>query len=251
MLHAGSGLSLHPDPRAAGEEAALAALLACEDAHHLLVFASHHHAARFDAVVAGAQGLAGPAFVSGCTGFGVATEAGVVVGRPAVAALAIAGDGFVLRVGQRPRGPADARMLAEELGAPRGMEAFLLWPGPAAGDPDALLAGMTAGLPGFAVGLAGPWAEPVTAIGPHEVVPGGTLAWLLAGACAVAHGVAPACALPDGDPPAFGIFLGDARHVVADPPRLPAFPVAGLVGAYALAPGGRREAGVLVAVSPG
>jgi hypothetical protein len=244
MIRAASGLSLHPDPRTAGEEAALAALAACEGATHVLAFASHHHAAGFAALLAGVEGLAGRASVTGCTGFGVATEAGVVAGRPAAAVLAIAADGLVLRPGQRPRGPADPILLAREMGAPRGMQAYLLWAGPAAGDAEALLAGMTAGLPGYAADLAGAWGEPATAIGSQEVEPGGTLAWLLAGECSVAAAIAPA------RPPAFGIYLGTAGAPPPAFPAFPAYPVAGLLGASALAAGGGRVPGLLVAVSP-
>lgn len=250
MIRAGSGLSLHPDSRTAGEEAALAALLACEDARDLLVFASHHHAATFGAVMAGVESLAANAYATGCTGYGVATEAGVVVGVPAVAVLAIAGDGLLIRPGQRPRGPADPILLAREMGAPRGMQVYVLCPGPEAGDPLAIIAAMSAGLPTVAVGLTGTWETPATAIGSNEVEPGGTLAWLLAGACEVAVGVGPAFEVTSERPPAFGLYLGAAGAGEAGSPRFPAYPVAGLVGSHVLAPGGAHANGVLLAVSP-
>jgi FIST N domain len=251
LIRANSGLSLLTDPRAAGEAAVFQALLGCEDARDVLLFASHHHAAEFGAVAGGAAAIADPAYVSGCTGYGVATEAGLVVGVPAVAALAIAGDDFLIRPGQRPRGPADAVLLAREMGAPRGMGAYVLLAGCDAGDPDAILTGMSPSLPGFAVGLAGAWGEPTTLIGPDEVEPGGTLTWLLAGACEVRHSVTPGVEPDDAQaPPAFGIFLGTVDVPPPFPSRSSTFPVAGVVGAYACAAGGRRHPGVLLTVSP-
>lgn len=239
MPHAAVGYSYLAEPRAAGEAAALDALVACEGAHWLVVFASSFHAAQFDQVAAGVKGLAGYyVSVTGCAGAAVGTAQGVVSDRPAVAVLAIAGDDFLLRPGQRSRGPAEARLLVLEMGAPRDCHVVVLFSGPEAGSPEALaheISDLTR-LPVYGVTLG----EPAVTTIDREVEPGGTLSWLLTGPWALEPAIAPAFEAAPGDW-AFGLYLG---AVDADPAgdwaairtRFPTVPIAGVVGASLLSP---------------
>ncbi len=258
MLRAATGFSSLADPFAAGEAAALDALVACEAAHYLLVFATRPHATRLDAVVDGARGLAGPALVTGCASHAVFAEGGVVAGTAAVAALAIAGDDFLLRPAQARRGPADGTALARELGAPRDGLAIVLLAGPDPGRIAAIASALSAysGPPTFSA----PGTVAATAVSPYsphmapELEPCGTLAWLLAGPRAFAAAAAPAFAAGPG-PWAFGLYLGTtagdpAADLAAIRARFPALPVAGPVGEpLPTGDAGREASGVLLLVA--
>lgn len=165
-----SGASRLADPRAAAEEAAVAALAACEGARIVLVFACAGWAEALPAVMAGVQGLTPPyTNVTGCAGGALAPAAGVVV-------WAIAGDDRLLRTGHLPRGPADAVRLAAEMGAPREGYAVVVFPGPEADATTLARAiGTATGLPTRAFPGALATADDL------GTEPGGTLAWLLAG----------------------------------------------------------------------
>lgn len=260
MLRAAMGLSRLADPAAAGEAAALDALVACEDARYLLAFANGPHAARLDAVVDGARGLAGYTLVTGCASHAVIAEGGVVADAPAVAVLAIAGDDLLLRPAQAPRGPAEGTALARELGAPRDGRAIVLLPGPDAGDTAEVARALSAysGPPVF----CSPGAVAATAVSPYspsqppELEPCGSLACLLAGPWAFASALAPAYAAGPG-PWAFGLYLGTtagdpAADLVAIRARFPDLLVAGLVGEPlpAVVAGSEAAGGLLLLAGP-
>jgi hypothetical protein len=161
MPTAALGISMLPDPRAAGEAAALEALAACEDARYLLAFCRDG----LGEVMAGVRELAGgQPLVTGCATPHLEGATALVV--------AIAGDGFLLRPAQRPAGPIDAAALVAEWGAPREQRAWLMFT--AASDP-----GPISDLPGHTI------AASATAI-EGELEVGGTLAWLLCGTWPIA-----------------------------------------------------------------
>lgn len=155
----------------------------------VLVFASHHHGARLAEVVAGVRAAAGDARVVACSGYGTLTELREIEEAAAVAVLAIAGDALTVTPLVVPAGAEADRALGERLGAAlsAGSRALVLLPGPDAGWPEDILAGLAGSVPVFGAGLSGPWEPPAVALD-EAVTEGGTLAIALGGSVGVAYG---------------------------------------------------------------
>ena len=171
MLTAGSGLSLLPEPMAAGNAAAQMAVTASAGpVSSILVFASFHHAAHLAQVLAGVREVTGDAPIHAACGYGVLTEQHEIEDVPAVAVLAIAGDHVTIEARQiRPddaQGEALGRLLAAEADTRKPSTTVLLL-GPDAGWPEEILQGHAAGSSEggsiLGVGLSGVWQDSAVA----------------------------------------------------------------------------------------
>jgi small ligand-binding sensory domain FIST len=156
MLRAGVGLSTRSGARAAGAEAAEAALAGAGGADAALLFATPHHAGELPALLGSAIEALGSEAVVGASVHGVLAGGREHEGGPAVALLALSGleaEPFLIPDLHGEEALAGEQIAALLGNAPRPEDLVVVLPDPRALEPDALLEGLRGALgPAVVVG---------------------------------------------------------------------------------------------------
>jgi len=158
MLRAGSGLSTRADARAAGREAAEAALAGSGRADAALLFATPDYATELPALLAAAAEVLGTKAIVGATIHGVLHAGREYEGGSAVAVLAesgLAAAAFLLPDLQGDEASAGEQIAALLPGGPRPEDLVIVFPDPRTLRPEPLIAGLGGALGGALVAGAG------------------------------------------------------------------------------------------------